>query len=429
MTDQTLNNVLQAWAADHPGATLTPRARRECVNRWISGQTSASTETDSWTAPLEEFRVALAAAGQTGESIRVTMGHLNRFARTQPEPWAVTSPDTDAFIRTCRKPGTANRAATSLRAFYSWALDQGLTVRNPSPPPYARWSTTRDRLPASWSQALTDWQTHTRAAGLTEGTVRHHKRYLQALARTVPDPFEARQGDLLAFLGSAPDWAPETRRAARTALRAFYRWAATSDPPRMDRNPAAGLPRVHIPATVPRPTPAALVSATLASSDARVGLAVLLGRLAGLRRAEIAGLHESRVLVDHLRITGKGGRTRVVPLHPDLAAALVPAVEAARVRGDGWLFPRLTPRTKQPTGEHITPHHLGVIVGKALGPSWSTHKLRHAAATAWYAGARDILAVQALLGHTSPSTTQRYVALPDDALRSAVMGGGFTGSS
>jgi integrase len=384
---------------------------------------------NSWTEPLEQFRTLLSTAGQTGETIRVTLGHLNRFARAHPEPWAVTSADTDAFLRTCRKPGTANRAATALRAFYSWALEQGRTVRNPAPEPYARWSKARDRLPEGWSQALADWQTHTRAAGITEGTVKHHKRYLHALARIAPDPFAARQADLLAFLGSAPDWAPETRRGAHTALRAFYRWASESDPPRIERDPAAGLPRVHIPATVPRPAPAELVAATLAKSDARIRLAVLLGRLAGLRRAEIAGLHVDHVQGEDLRITGKGGRTRVVPLHPDLAAALAPAVAAAKARGDGWLFPRLTPRGKQPTGQHITPAHLGKIVSRALGAGWSPHKLRHAAATAWYSADRDLLAVQQLLGHSSPSTTQRYVVLPDNALRAAVLRGGFTGST
>jgi len=40
-------------------------------------------------------------------------------------------------------------------------------------------------------------------------------------------------------------------------------------------------------------------------------------------------------------------------------------------------------------------------------------------ATMAYAGTRDLLAVGALLGHSRPETTQRYVKIPDDALREA----------
>lgn len=40
-------------------------------------------------------------------------------------------------------------------------------------------------------------------------------------------------------------------------------------------------------------------------------------------------------------------------------------------------------------------------------------------ATQAYAGTRDLLAVGAVLGHSRPETTQRYVRMPDDALRAA----------
>lgn len=43
-------------------------------------------------------------------------------------------------------------------------------------------------------------------------------------------------------------------------------------------------------------------------------------------------------------------------------------------------------------------------------------------ATAAYRADRDLIAVQQLLGHSSVATTQRYTALPDDALRRAVLG-------
>jgi integrase len=60
------------------------------------------------------------------------------------------------------------------------------------------------------------------------------------------------------------------------------------------------------------------------------------------------------------------------------------------------------------------------LLSRALPPGWTGHTLRHRLATAAYGGTRDLLAVSALLGHSRPETTQRYVRLPDDAIRAAV---------
>ena len=48
------------------------------------------------------------------------------------------------------------------------------------------------------------------------------------------------------------------------------------------------------------------------------------------------------------------------------------------------------------------------------------HQLRHRFATRAYSATRDLFAVQRLLGHASPNTTQRYVATTPDDLRHAV---------
>ena len=52
---------------------------------------------------------------------------------------------------------------------------------------------------------------------------------------------------------------------------------------------------------------------------------------------------------------------------------------------------------------------------------WSMHSLRHRFATVAYAHDRDLLTVQALLGHASPGTTQRYVVAPGEAARRTVL--------
>ena len=59
-------------------------------------------------------------------------------------------------------------------------------------------------------------------------------------------------------------------------------------------------------------------------------------------------------------------------------------------------------------------------MSRALGGA-STHSLRHRAATAAYAGTRDLRAVQELLGHSRPETTAGYVLVPGGAVRAAMM--------
>jgi len=55
-------------------------------------------------------------------------------------------------------------------------------------------------------------------------------------------------------------------------------------------------------------------------------------------------------------------------------------------------------------------------------PGGPLHTCRHRAGTDMYAVARDIRAVQEILGHASVRTTQLYVQVDDDALLAAVMG-------
>jgi site-specific recombinase XerD len=51
----------------------------------------------------------------------------------------------------------------------------------------------------------------------------------------------------------------------------------------------------------------------------------------------------------------------------------------------------------------------------------NTHTLRHRFATKAYQGSHDLRAVQELLGHSSPQTTQRYTLVETDALNAAVL--------
>jgi len=136
---------------------------------------------------------------------------------------------------------------------------------------------------------------------------------------------------------------------------------------------------------------------------------ILLGASAGLRRAEIARLHSGHLIARPdglwLRITGKGGRTRMVPVSEPLAGLL-------QALPSGYVFPGRE-------DGHLSAGHVGVTLGRLLGAGWTGHKLRHRFATTAYAAERDLLAVQQLLAHSRPEVTARYTAIPGDALRAA----------
>ncbi|GAB3623830.1 hypothetical protein GCM10027418_19140 [Mariniluteicoccus endophyticus] len=391
-----------------------------------------------WQTALEAYRAHLDDAGRKPQTWQTHTAYLRNLARTHHDPWHVTAADLTAWessagYRTTR----ALRAA--VRSFYAWAHRTGQTATNPALEafPADRLAGVRaharnaDRLayelPPRWAGHVDTYAVFLAAAGRRPGTIRQHRAHLGMLAAIHPDPTTITERDLLAYL-AGKDWAPETRKAARSVLRSFFAWAAGRGG-LLDVDPAAELPSVRVPAGVPHPTPTDVLEAALERADDKGRLMLLLGAYAGLRRAEIAAVHPARDVTDGaLRVVGKGGRARLVPLHPRVAAAIDDELArrrqgtpgtgfryAAAATADGYLFPGVGP------GTHVQPGAVGKTLADLLGEHWTAHGLRHRFATRAYAGTRDLRAVQTLLGHSQPETTARYTAVPDGALTAAVL--------
>lgn len=260
-----------------------------------------------------------------------------------------------------------------------------------------------------WEDAIDSYLAYTIASGSGRETCRLRRHYLGVLARSCycTGPWQATTDDLIAVLATE-GWAPETRKSARSSMRGFYRWGM--DTGKTTTDPSRALPRVRVPLGSPRPAPRDVVAKALASADGRGRLMVLLALLAGLRRAEIARVHRDDMIHNlsdwSLRVVGKGGKIRVLPLHPVLAETMF--------HKSGYLFPG------QDHG-HLSPDRTGRIIAGLLGPGWTAHTLRHRFSTEAYASRHDLFAVQALLGHARPETTARYTAVPDESLRAAVL--------
>lgn len=147
----------------------------------------------------------------------------------------------------------------------------------------------------------------------------------------------------------------------------------------------------------------------------RALLAVLLYH--GLRREELCRLSVKDAQVQrrgivHLRVHGKGGKTRFVPLHPAAGGWIADYLEAAGHGGEGAgaLFRSLQGRgAGRPEG--MTPDAIYKIVRgytARLGFEVGAHSLRATAATNALDHQADIAKVQEWLGHASIATTRLY---------------------
>jgi site-specific recombinase XerD len=121
---------------------------------------------------------------------------------------------------------------------------------------------------------------------------------------------------------------------------------------------------------------------------------------AGLRSAEAVGLDLSDVDFEqeHLRVRGKGGKERIVPLGEEAAHVLARYLregrpELARGANDALFLSPRGRRLDTSTLRRLLPH---------------PHRLRHSFATHLLEGGADLRTIQELLGHSSLSTTQIY---------------------
>jgi integrase/recombinase XerC len=209
----------------------------------------------------------------------------------------------------------------------------------------------------------------------------------------------------------------EASRARRTsALKHFYRYLVENK--HIAADPISILRSGKRPKTIPRPIAEEelkrLLEAPDPATDAglrdRAAMELLYG--SGLRISEMCGLNFNSLDLKNengpcARITGKGKKTRLVPLSRASIAAMA---EYLQRRGNGQpkdpLFlgergDRLIPRTLQ--------RNLKAYLIKAnLDADYTPHKLRHSFATHLLDHGADIRVIQELLGHESLATTQVY---------------------
>lgn len=256
--------------------------------------------------------------------------------------------------------------------------------------------------------ALSAFADHQTRRNLRHGTIKRRTYLLKQLERWLaPIPVtSATAGDIDGWL-SACNVSPQSRSSYLSNVHAFYVWAI--DVGLIDTDPTAKLERPKLPRRLPRPAATCDFADAVDQAEPRMLAWLLLAGYAGLRCHEIAGLRRGAILdrdePPALRVEdGKGGHQRVVPLHPDLLAALLPFLDQR-----GWLFP-----SGRGNGA-LSPSSVSrLIVGHfaACGIHGSAHPLRHWFATNVYrASGKDLRMTQELLGHADPKTTAVYTLI------------------
>jgi integrase/recombinase XerC len=130
---------------------------------------------------------------------------------------------------------------------------------------------------------------------------------------------------------------------------------------------------------------------------------------AGLRSAEVVGLDLGDVDFEqeHVRVLGKGGKERVVPLGERAAVAVALYLRDAR--------PQLARGANDALFVSVRGRRLDTSTIRRLLPH--PHRLRHSFATHLLEGGADLRTIQELLGHASLSTTQVYSHVDAKRLR------------
>ncbi len=224
-------------------------------------------------------------------------------------------------------------------------------------------------------------------------------------------------GDLRAYLADRRGDGIVNASAARelSAVRSFLSWAGGEG----SRLPRLKGPRVK--KGVPRPIAPdeAVALAETVAEDARepwiaardwAVLLLLYG--AGLRVGEAVGLTAAILpLGETLTVTGKRDKTRMVPLLPQVRAAI-----EAYVALNPWGSSRTEPLFRGAKGGPLSASIIRANVRRAratlgLGDRTTPHALRHSFATHLLGRGADLRSLQELLGHASLSSTQVYTAV------------------
>ena len=227
------------------------------------------------------------------------------------------------------------------------------------------------------------------------------------------DPQEANQDHMLAYSRALSHQSSATVHKKMAALNSYFRWLVKRGLRNDNPMVAIRMPKVNHLRSVEFLTLDQVKEVMSSFGDSKKDIrdrALIAVLLHGLRLAELVSLNVEDYREGNLRVTGKGDKTRIVPLDPN---------------GQSYLEAYLGRRRTGPMfisvyrhGDRIERRIIQRMVKDRTG--LHPHALRHTCGTIMMRATKNLAAVQDMLGHASPSTTRIYAHLDTSDLRSAV---------
>ncbi len=269
---------------------------------------------------------------------------------------------------------------------------------------------------------------------LSEATIKSYRSDLHSFARWTNerdvDPFTCSHRDLRLFLIDEEDSTHSRRTINRhlSSIKAFYRWLNIEG--LCEHDPASVLqgPKLHqkLPRVIDNESMQAILSVYSEGSSAkdlrnRAMLEFFYAcgaRISEVSNLELSWLDPKQSLV---KITGKGNKERIVPLHKQSLDALLAYLKKGRPfllkpgKATDYVF--LSSRGNQMSTDAIRRVFKETLLRAGLDSDLSPHALRHSFATDLLSGGADLRSVQEMLGHSNLATTQVYTHLTPERLQ------------
>ena len=273
----------------------------------------------------------------------------------------------------------------------------------------------------SLAQGLTDFLVSGQARGLSPKTLDWYRmigaRFVAYRTSHAAEPAlgAVNIGEARAFVVSlqAAGLAPSSVAGFVRGLRAFSAWCAAEG--LVAEDPFRRLPRPRVPTRLIATLGPVELERLLAVASRRDRLIIALLLDTGLRLSELAGLRVGDLLPDgYLRVRGKGGVERLVPLGSVTEARLPDYLAHGRPRPIGRDIDHIfLARDGRPLTPVAIQHALRRLGGRAglTGVRTNPHTFRHTFAKLYLLNGGDLFSLQRILGHTTLDMVRRYVNL------------------
>ncbi|HHW00387.1 MAG TPA: tyrosine recombinase XerC [Clostridiaceae bacterium] len=230
----------------------------------------------------------------------------------------------------------------------------------------------------------------------------------------------------MSFLSSERNNSPSARARKVASLKSFFNYLSNKAKV-LEYNPARELESPKLLKRLPKylniEESKKLLNSVSGNNKERDYAILTLFLNCGLRLSELVNININKIKNDTLTVVGKGGKERTIYLNNACINAIEEYLKVRPVDGvkdkNALFLSERKQRISNKTVQYIVKKY---IKTSGLDPErYSTHKLRHTAATLMYKyGKVDIRALQEILGHESVSTTEIYTHVDSQQLRKAV---------